>query len=74
MNDFVFNIFGLKDESANASTNDLPNDLMSLILDIRNAAKAEKNYSVADKIRDGLKAINIQINDNKEGSTWEELK
>jgi cysteinyl-tRNA synthetase len=43
-------------------------------LDIRNTAKAEKNFGVADKIRDGLKAINIQIKDGKEGSVWEEIK
>jgi cysteinyl-tRNA synthetase len=72
--DFVFEIFGLKDESEQSSNDELPDHLMNLILDIRATVKAEKNYSMADKIRDGLKAVNIQIKDSKEGSTWEVVK
>jgi cysteinyl-tRNA synthetase len=74
MQDFVFEIFGLKDESEQSSNDELPDHLMNLILDIRATVKAEKNYSMADKIRDGLKALNIQIKDSKEGSTWEVVK
>ena len=74
MHDFVFDIFGLKDESEQSSNDELPEHLMNLILDIRATVKAEKNYGMADKIRDGLKAINIQIKDSKEGSTWEVVK
>jgi cysteinyl-tRNA synthetase len=74
MQDFVFEIFGLKDESEQSSNDELPDHLMNLILDIRATVKAEKNYSMADKIRDGLKAVNIQIKDSKEGSTWEVVK
>ena len=74
MQDFVFEIFGLKDESEQSSNDELPDHLMNLILDIRATVKAERNYSMADKIRDGLKAVNIQIKDSKEGSTWEVVK
>jgi len=74
MHSFVFDIFGLKDEAETASGNELPDKLMSIILDIRNSAKTEKNFIVSDKIRDSLKSINIQIKDGKDGSTWEELK
>jgi cysteinyl-tRNA synthetase len=74
MQDFVFEVFGLKDESEQSSNDELPDHLMNLILDIRATVKAEKNYSMADKIRDGLKAVNIQIKDSKEGSTWEVVK
>jgi len=71
---FTFDVLGLKDEEENASNNELPNNLMNIILDIRNTAKAEKNFAVADKIRDGLKAANIAVKDSKDGSVWEEIK
>jgi len=74
MQSFVFDIFGLKDEAETASNNELPDKLMSVILDIRNSAKTEKNFILSDKIRDSLKSINIQIKDGKDCSTWEELK
>jgi len=44
---------------------------MSLILDLRKDAKANKNFAMSDAIRDQLKAINIVIKDSREGSTWE---
>lgn len=72
--DFVFSIFGLQDESASGSNDELPYQLMELIIDIRATVKADKNYSMADKIRDGLKAIDIQIKDSKDGSSWERIK
>ena len=43
---------------------------MNLILDIRNNSKENKDWATADKIRDGLKNLNIQIKDTKDGSQW----
>ena len=40
-------------------------------LDARAAAKAEKNWGEADRIRDTLKAYGIVIKDSKEGASWE---
>ena len=36
----------------------------------RKAAKAEKNYALADEIRNELLAKNIVLKDTKEGTTW----
>jgi cysteinyl-tRNA synthetase len=36
----------------------------------RNAAKAEKDFEVADSIRDQLKEAGITIQDSREGTTW----
>jgi cysteinyl-tRNA synthetase len=44
--------------------------LMQLILDIRGQAKANKDWGTADKIRDNLKGLNIEVKDTKEGATW----
>lgn len=47
---------------------------MSLILDVRNQLKENKDWTTADKIRDGLNNINIEIKDNKDGSSWDYKK
>jgi cysteinyl-tRNA synthetase len=64
----IFDIFGLLDETeSNAGPLD---GLMNLIIDLRQQARVNKDWPTSDKIRDSLNAINIQINDGKEGSSW----
>ena len=67
--DFVFDILGLKPESADE--NDLVNDLMKLILSLRQDAKNKKDFSASDFIRDSLNKLNISVKDSKDGSDWE---
>lgn len=66
---FVFDIFGLKDESESGD-NGTVDGLMQLILDIRSEARAQKDWTTSDKIRDGLAAVGISVKDGKEGATW----
>jgi cysteinyl-tRNA synthetase len=66
---FVTTILGLKnDEEANT---DLSNDIMDIVLQIRSAAKSNKDWTTADLIRDELKKLNIEVRDGSEGSSWE---
>lgn len=44
--------------------------LMQLIIQIRQQARADKNWPVADTIRESLKALNITIEDGKQGVRW----
>ena len=37
----------------------------------RNIAKANKDYALADKIREELKDMNVVIKDTREGTTFE---
>ena len=39
----------------------------------RSAAKAAKNYAEADRIRDGMKARGVLIEDSKDGQRWRRL-
>lgn len=66
---FLFEILGIKQETKNTSAD--MDGLMQLILDLRASAKTDKNFAVADKIRDTLTQLGINIKDNKEGTTWE---
>jgi cysteinyl-tRNA synthetase len=67
VNDFVYDIFGLKDEE---SSNLELNAVLDLVIDIRKAAKENKDYATSDKIRLGLQSMGIQLKDSKEGTTW----
>jgi cysteinyl-tRNA synthetase len=67
-NAFIFDIFGLREESA--ADNGPIEQLMSLILDIRANARQQKDWSTSDKIRDALTEAGIQVKDGKEGVSW----
>ena len=67
---FVLDILGLTAETESGNT-EFANKIMELILKLRNNAKSNKDYTTADLIRDELNKLNIQIKDDRKGSTWE---
>ena len=67
---FVEHILGLKEEQS-TNTNDLTKEIMDIVLKLRTQAKANKDWTSADLIRDELKKLNIEVRDGSEGSTWE---
>jgi len=67
--DYAMTILGLQDE-ADRANNDLVNPLMELIIDIRQEARANKNFDISDKIRDALSNMKITTKDEKEGTSW----
>ncbi len=70
---FIFDIFGLLDETETSSGSDLVEGLMALILDIRAAARTQKDWATSDKIRDALAALGIAVKDGKDGTSWTRL-
>ena len=58
-------------EEADSGSSQYTDALMSLIIDIRKDAKANKNWAVADLIRDKLTEMGITLKDTKEGTTYE---
>ncbi|OAI56958.1 cysteine--tRNA ligase [Planctomyces sp. SCGC AG-212-M04] len=48
----------------------LVDGLMQLILDIRADSRKNKNWAVADKIRDALKTLNVVVEDRPDGVRW----
>ena len=46
-------------------------DKINKLIDERNIAKSEKNYELADKIRNELLEMNVVIKDTREGTTFE---
>jgi cysteinyl-tRNA synthetase len=68
-NIFIENILGLKIEKSQ-NTHDIA-PFIELILDIRTQLKQQKNYILADEIRNRLKNLGVVVNDNKDKYTWE---
>ncbi len=50
--------------------NKLIESLIKILIDIRNNARDNKDFKLADKIRENLKAIGIILEDQKEGTRW----
>jgi cysteinyl-tRNA synthetase len=49
-------------------------DKVNALIDARNAARKAKNFKEADRIRDELKAMGIELEDHKDGSTTWKVK
>lgn len=54
-------------ESSNKSIED---DLIKLIIELRDQLKKEKNYQIADKIRNSLNELGIILQDGKSGTSY----
>jgi cysteinyl-tRNA synthetase len=66
---FIIDVLGLapsKDKGADERI--VP--VMDLLLDIRQQARANRDFAISDKIRDGLAAAGIVVKDGKDGSSW----
>ncbi len=68
---YAFEILGLRDEKAAgaATGRDYVTPLVEMLLDIRQQAKAAKDWPTSDRIRDGLTAAGIRVKDRKEVRT-----
>lgn len=55
----------ITDRSADAK------EIMAKIIEVRNEARAQKNWAVADQIRNSLDKINIVLKDTKDGTVFE---
>lgn len=67
----IFDILGLKDEqTAGAHDNSVLNGAVDLLLKLRMEAKANKNWATADKIRNELNTLGVEIKDTKDGFEW----
>lgn len=68
--EFVYDILGLKDEEG--SSIEL-NEVLEMVIDLRQEAKQNKDYATSDSIRIGLQNIGIQLKDSKDGTTWSKV-
>ncbi len=72
METFTTDILGLRQDTgvSNKAREEAYGAVVNMLLDQRQAAKAEKNWSLSDKIRDDLTALGFEVKDTKDGYTW----
>jgi len=68
---FVFDILGLKDENQAKGDEKLTDELMKIIINLRQEAKNKKEWEMSDRIRTDLKNVGVILKDQKEGAEWE---
>ena len=67
---FIFDVMGLKKTNSLQKDNDKLDDVIDIILELRNDARKNKDFSLSDKIRDMLKNKGISINDSDKNSSY----
>ncbi|MBS4061723.1 MAG: cysteine--tRNA ligase [Bacteroidetes bacterium] len=70
VDDFVFDILGIQSEEAGTDLK-LVDGLMQTIINLRQEARAKKDFATSDVIRDSLGKLSIVLKDGKEGTSWE---
>ena len=66
----IMGIFGDHVEGTGAPAGGGDEELIRVLVDTRNRARAEKVWDIADYIRDRLKELGIVLEDSREGTTW----
>ena len=69
--EMVHQVLGLLPGENSSGSNQVTGDLMELIINLRNKAKADKDYNTSDRIRDELTRLGITLKDTKDGTDWE---
>lgn len=67
---FINDILALKNDLEVGGNDDLVEGLMDLIIDIRQKARANKDWSTSDQVRDKMNELNIALKDGADGTTW----
>ena len=67
---FVFDVLGLVDAAQENNQSDKLEGVIEMLIEMRNQARADKNWALSDEIRDKLLALGIQLKDGKEGTVF----
>ncbi len=68
--DAMAGVIGIFEQQESSKDDGLTDKLMALIISIRQDARKSKNWAVADKIRDDLKAAGVVLEDTPNGVRW----
>ncbi|MAP79955.1 MAG: cysteine--tRNA ligase [Aequorivita sp.] len=69
--DFLFEVLGLEDTAIEESQDgEKLTAAIELLIQLRNKARADKDFAMSDKIRGELAAKGIQLKDGKDGTTF----
>ena len=69
LNDFIFDVLGLRNELQQDSSAKL-SGVVEMLIGMRKNARDNKDWAMSDKIRDELAGLGIQLKDGKDGTTF----
>jgi len=67
---FVFDVLGLQNVSKESADTDKLSGAVELLIQLRQEARANKDFALSDKIRDQLSEAGIFLQDGKEGTSF----
>ncbi len=67
----VIQVLGLLPTNKSGGNMRITEDLLEMIISLRNEAKESKDFETADRIRDGLTRLGVILKDRKDGTDWE---
>jgi len=69
MKSFVYDVLGLENRCSNNST-DILSGVVQILIEMRNVARANKDWALSDKIRNQLMKLGVQLKDSNEETTF----
>lgn len=70
LHDFVDGVLGLWPKEETSESGDKTEQLVELLIELRNKARRNKNFELSDAIRDRLKEMDIELMDRPEGTDY----
>ena len=70
INSFVFDVLGLEHKNEGNDNTETLSGVIELLIELRNAARQNKDFDTSDRIRDQLLELGIQLKDGKEGTSF----
>jgi cysteinyl-tRNA synthetase len=67
----IYKILGLQTIETSSAENEVLDQVVDFILNVRIEAKKNKDYALSDKIRNELNRFGFEIKDKKDGFEWE---
>lgn len=70
LNGFIFDVLGITKEQTTNDNSEKLEGVVNLMIQMRNEARANRDFALSDQIRDQLLAIGIQLKDGKDGTSF----
>ena len=67
---FTFDVLGIKKEQLSNDSFEKLEGVIAMLIEMREEARANKNWALSDEIRDKLLVLGIQLKDGKEGTSF----
>ncbi|MBS9462958.1 cysteine--tRNA ligase [Flagellimonas sp. 389] len=70
LNTFAYDVLGLENQVVVKDDSNTLDGVMDLLIELRNQARANKDFATSDQIRDKLTVLGIQLKDGKDGTSF----